>query len=1084
MKPTIILCIVCLVASGTGFAQRDVFTISELNVPFKRFMRVVERSSKYMFAYVAENLPLHARVSVHVVNSPLREVMNQALLGLDYEYEVVGDSMIVVRPAKKPVHYKTSLIAVKGKVLNEDGLPLEGVSVWVQNSKRGTSTNSNGEFAIPGIHPEAVLYFSSIGYQPQYLPLQYQSHIELQLKPAAVKSMDETIIIAYGRTSKRLNTGSVHKLTASEIARQPVSNPLAALQANVPGLLITQNNGLPGAAYKVQLRGQSSIGITPGILPPNDPLFIIDGVPFAPNNSPLQVIASGTALGPQGRSPLSVINPADIESIEVLKDADATAIYGSRGANGVVLITTKKGKPGKPLVNANVYSGASRITRHIDMLNTRQYVAMRKRALRNDRLPIDETNAPDLTVWDTTRYTNFKDLLIGNTAHLTNVQLSLSGGNERLHYLIGTGYNHETTVFPGNLADNRATLHMHLRHSGVGNKFSAGLSLLYAYDKNTSIIKDLTEFIDHTPNLPEMYDAVGNLNWERGGYTFVNPMAYLQKPYESKIGNVLTGLDLAYRINSHLLLKTNLGYNAVAADELTLIPRSSQNTFIDPDAKGNAYFGNTLFESVIVEPQLEYTAYIKKSKLSFLAGATYQRTVNSATIVTATGYENDALLRDAHEANNLDSTELTTDYRYAAAFARLNYNLFDTYILNLTARRDGSSRFGPSKRFGNFGAVGAAWIFSNESFMKKHLSFISFGKLRGSYGITGNDRIGDYKYLDRWRIAPNNYMGSTGIIPMQLADSTYSWEVSRKMELSLELGFFKDRIQISAAYYRNRNSNQLIAYPLPSITGFAKYEAKNSGAVVQNKGLELTLRVQSKADKKLEWTNAVSLTVPRNKLLAFPQLGSSAYVNNLLIGQSLSVVQGFHYIGVDAGNCLFGFEDKDGDGVISFPGDYGVIGNLDPKWYGAVQNSLKYKNWQLDLFWEVRKQKANGYLNTVYLQAQPGIAWVNQPNDVFGNTYQSFSTGTNMEAIDAIDNFLNSNGVLADASYVRLRNIALSWNLPQKWQHKLSLKNCRLYMQAQNVFTFTKFYGLDPETQNMKTLPPLRTITGGFELSF
>jgi TonB-linked outer membrane protein, SusC/RagA family len=1084
MKPTIILCIILLVAGSTGFAQRNVFSISEDNVPFRKIMRLVERSSKYSFAYIRENLPLQARVSVHVEKGSLHEVMMQALRGLYYQYELMGDSMIVVKPAKTALQYKTSLIVVKGKVLNEDGLPLEGVSVWVQKSSKGTSTNGNGEFMIPGIHPEAVLYFSCIGYQPEYLPIQHQSYIELHLKAAAVKSMDETVIIAYGRTSKRLNTGSVHKITHSEITRQPVSNPLAALQANVPGLLITQRNGLPGSAYKVQLRGQSSIGITPGKLPPNDPLFIIDGVPFAPNNTPFQIIASGTALGSQGRSPFSVINPADIESMEVLKDADATAIYGSRGANGVVLITTRKGKPGKPLINVNVYSGASRITRHIDMLDTRQYVAMRLRALQNDGLAVNENTAPDLTVWDTTRYTNFKDMLIGNTAKLSNVQLSASGGNARLSYLIGTGYSHETTVFPGKLADNRASMHMHLQHNSANNKFAADLSLLYAYDKNTSIIKDLTQLIDLTPNLPAMFDSAGNLNWQQGNKTFVNPMAFLQQPYEANTGNVLTGLDLKYRINSHLSLKANLGYNAVAADELSLIPRSSQNTYIDPNAQGISYFGHTLYESYIAEPQLEYTTFIRKSKLSFLTGATYQRTINTITNITATGFNSDEFLRNVHEASNLDSNEINNDYRYAALFARFNYMLNNTYILNLTARRDGSSRFGPSKRFGNFGAIGAAWIFSNEPFMKKLLPFIGLGKIRSSYGITGNDRIGDYKYLDRWKIVPNNYLGSIGIYPTQLADSNYRWEVSHKMEVAIELGLLNDRIQFTAAYYRNRNSNQLIAYPLPSITGFSKYEAKNSGAVVQNTGLELMLRVQSKAEKKLEWMHTVSLTVPKNKLLAFPQLIYSAYVNNLLIGQSLSVIQGYHYTGIDNDNLLFDFEDKDSDDIISYPGDYGVIGNLDPTWYGSVQNSLQYKNWQLNLFWEVRSQKANSYVNSVYLQGQPGIVWLNQPITVFDNTFQSFSTGANFKVLEAIETYLNSDGVLANASYVRLRNIALSWSIPKKWQQKLSLKNCRFYLQAQNLLTFTSFYGLDPETQKIETLPPLKTITGGVELSF
>lgn len=1083
MNPKLLLWILCLVACGEGMAQSDLFTISESNVPLKKIIRIIENGKKYSFAYRKEFLQHAGRVTVHVENKPIREVMSQALRDLFLDYVLIGDSIVVLKPSGSAFQQTTSLISVKGKVLSETGLPLEGVSVWVWNAAQGTFTNESGEFALAGIQPEAVLLFSYLGYQPEYLSIKGRGKIELKLKIAAVKSMDETIIIGYGQTSKRFNTGSVYKISAGEIRRQPVANPLATLQSNVPGLLVTQNSGLPGTAFKVQLRGQNSIGITPGELPPNDPFFIIDGVPFGPNNNSLQTIASGTALGAKGRSPLALINPSDIESIEVLKDADATAIYGSRGANGVVLITTKKGKPGKALVNANVYSGISNITRHIDMLNTAQYVQMRFKALQNDGLIPDNDNAADLLVWDTANYTDFKKMLIGKTAGITNIQLSLNGGSKRFYYLIGTGYNHETTVFPGNLSNNRASLHMHVKHQG-GKRFSAGLSLLYAVDKNNSIIKDLTEFLTLPPNTPALFDATGNLNWQHEGKAFINPVSFLKQPYEARTGNLITGLDLNFRVNANLVLKANWGYNYLAADEIALVPRSAQNTFLFPGIQGRSYFSNNVYKNLIAEPQAEYTAYLKHSKLTILAGGTLQRTLNNARGIVATGFENDTFLRNVHEAANLDTQDLNTEYRYAAVFARLHYILHDTYVVNLTARRDGSSRFGPSKQFGNFGAAGVAWIFSNESFIHKNLPFISFGKLRGSYGVTGSDQIGDYKYLDRWTIVPNNYLGSNGIVPMQLADNNYSWEVSHKLEMAMELGLLKDLVQLSVAYYRNRNSNQLIAYPLPAVTGFTKYEARNSAAVVQNSGVEILFRAQSKPGKRLEWTNGISLTIPKNKLLFFPRLESSAYANQLITGQSLSVRQGFQYTGIDPGSGLFRFRDLNDDGIINYPGDYRVLGNLDPEWYAGIQNSLHYKQWHLDVLWEIRKQLALNHQYSIYILSPPGRAMYNQPKDLFGGTYQLFSTGANDNAGTAGNNFINSDGVLSDASYIRMKNISLSWTLPVKWQEKLSLSNCRIYMLAQNLITITRYYGVDPETQNIRTLPPLKTIAGGIELSF
>lgn len=1079
----IILCILFLLVSADISAQSDVFTISENNVPLKRIIRLIERTNKYSFTYTKELID-NKRVTVHVEKKNIHEVLKQALSGLLFTYVMHGDSMVVIQTAKTPFPITTALISIQGKVLNEISLPLEGVSVWVQKGGRGTVTNEKGEFALPNIPFDAVLYFSSVGYESGSLPVNGQLQVEMRLKAAAVKSMDETIIIGYGKTSKRLNTGSVHKISSGEISKQPVSNPLAAMQSLVPGLLITQSNGLPGTTFKVQLRGQSSIGVNPGKLPPNDPLFIIDGVPFAPNNNPLQILRSGTSLGSDGRSPFAVINPADIESIEILKDADATAIYGSRGANGVILFTTKKGKVGKPVMTANVYSGFSTITRHIDMLGTRDYVRMRRIALENDGLVADSFNAPDLVVWDTTRSTNFKDLLIGNTASVTNLQLSLSGGTDRLQYLIGTGFNHQTTVFPGDLSNNRASVHTHLRHQSKDNKFSAAMTVLYSYDKNNSITKDLTEFIDLPPNAPALYDADGKLNWESGGTSFVNPMAYLKQPYEAKTGNILTGLDVSYRLNKKFTFKTSLGYNSLSADELAMLPRVSHDTFTSPDIQGYSYFGNSIIRSYIVEPQLEYVSYIGKSKFSLMAGATYQRTVNRITSTLATGFSSEDALRFPHSAENLDSTKFYSEYRYASLFARLQYQLNDAYILNLTARRDGSSRFGTSKSFGNFGALGAAWIFSNEGFVKQALPFVSFGKLRGSYGLIGNDQIGDYKYMDLWSVVPNNYLGNPGLAPIQLVDSNYSWEVSHKLELAIELGILNDQIQLTTAYYRNRNGNQLIAYPLPSVTGFTKYEAKNSSAVVQNRGFELSLRLKSKPGKCIEWMNSFSVTIPRNELLSFPRITTSDYAEELMTGQSLSVRNGFRYSGINCTNCLFTFEDVDGDGEINYLDDYRVIGNIDPKWYGNITNSLRYRNWQLDLLWEIRKQTSYSYLQGIYERSAPGMVMKNQPVNIFNNIYQGFSTGGDPAARQAIDDFLHSDGVLADASFVRLRNIALSFSLPTKWQQKFSLKGGRIYFQAQNLLTFTKYFGIDPETQNIKTLPPLKIITGGIELSF
>jgi TonB-linked SusC/RagA family outer membrane protein len=998
--------------------------------------------------------------------------------------------MVTVRPdstlarSQQPEQW-----TIDGIVINEAGEPLVMASVQKSGTLSGTASKTDGQFNIT-VKPNTRLIFSCVGYETVEKLVKDQSYLTIKLK-AQVKDLDETVITGYGKTSKRNNTGNIFKVNGVDIARQPVSDPLASLQGRVPGLLITQSNGLPGSTYKVQLRGQSSIGIVPGALPPNDPLFIIDGVPYAPNNNPLLAVASGSALGEAGRSPFSFINIDDIDHIEVLKDADATAIYGSRGSNGVILISTKKGKAGKPSFTCNVKTGVSQITRYPDMLNTPQYVQMREEALKNDRLAVNNINAPDLVVWDTTRYTDFKKMLIGGQSATSNVQLSLSGGSKRFQYLVGTSYHRETTVFPGDLKDERFSGHTSLHYQDRDSNLNISLSLIALKDKNKSISNDLTKYVNLAPNTPVLYDSAGKLNWIQGDLAFVNPLSYLLKTYESSTSNILGNFDVSYRIVKNVVFKTRLGYNRLSMDELSLQPGSSLNPLTTPNAEGSSNFGKITYNSWIAEPQLEYCQYVGIGKISVLVGSTMQVQTQSINTTEAFNFPGDAQLRNIKDADSLVSKEANTEYRYGGVFARLNSILCDKYLINLTGRSDGSSRFGPGKQVGNFWSAGLGWIFSNEHFIKSNIPFISFGKLRSSYGVTGNDQIGDYKYLDKWQDITGSYLGNRGITPVQLADSDYSWEVSHKLEAAIDLGLFKDQVMLSVAYYRNRTSNQLISYTLPGITGFNNYAAKNSPAVVQNTGWEIQLQAKKQFNHDWQWYGNMLLTIPRNKLIAFPNLDASSYAQNLVIGKSLSVIKGYSYAGVNKKTGLFYFNDQDGDGAISYPNDYCILGNFDPVWYGSIQSDLQYKGFELNVFFDLRKQRALNYLYSMY-SLIPGTMLENQPTLVLNRwqqrpdnaAIQKLTTGVNKDINDAIGNFIQSDGTIADAFFCRLRNIQLSWRLPAPWLKNISVKNCRIYMQAQNLFTITPYKGTDPETRNLLTLPPLRTIVAGIELNF
>jgi TonB-linked SusC/RagA family outer membrane protein len=986
---------------------------------------------------------------------------------------------------------------VNGTIVSETGMPVAGATIAVQSGKQITTSGLDGKFNLKNIRPDARLVITCIGYTRQEINLQNRTELTITLIQKN-SQLDEVVIQAYGTTTQRRNTGNITTVSAKEIAGQPVSNPLAALEGRVPGVIISQTSGVPGSAFNVEIRGRSSLDQS---LSQNNPLIVIDGVFFEPGNLPSNQLksAANNQFGQGGLSPLNSINPGDIESMEVLKDADATAIYGSRGANGVILITTKKGKAGKTGFNASVYSGWSNVTRTMDMLNTQQYVQMRKEAFKNDGItpsanPSDPGFAPDIMLWDTTRYTNFKKLFLGNTAHTTDVQTSLTGGNTMTQFQIGGGFHRETNVFSNDLADARATLHFSLNHTSENKKFTAVFSGGYSNDKNRLISTDLTQYINLPPNLL-LYGPNGNLNWQESGVSYatvnniINPLAIFQQKNSSVTENLYSNLQLNYKLWEQLVFKVSLSYNNFKTDEVALYPQSSIDPYVASYTLASSAFANTSTDSWIAEPQLTYSHNISKGVLSILLGGTWQEKKYKSNVIQATNFTNDLLLNNPAAAGTVSADIEQSLYHYTAVFGRINYNWQDKYIVNATFRRDGSSRFGPNNQFANFGAVGAGWIFSDEPFIANAFPFLSFGKLRSSYGITGNDQIGDYNYLKLWQNNSTLYQGLPTLSPTKLYNPDFGWETNKKLEAAIELGFLRDRIFISASAYRQRSSNQLINFSLPRQTGFSNV-VMNLPALVQNSGLELVIATKNFTGNKFKWTSSLNATLPRNKLISFPNLALTSYKNTFVEGQPLSVIKGYKYTGVDPQTGLYTFQDVNKDGNLN-SADYQVLGNLNPTFYGGLLNTITLHQFQLDFLFEFKKQKGRNYLAQLYnslpgtVANQPVIVldrW-QHPGDVAG--IQQFTAGNNQAAIIAANTQLNnSDGIYGDASYIRLKNVSFSYNLPLSLTRKLKLSASKIYISAQNLLTITKYKGLDPETQNFYVLPPLRTIAMGIQLSF
>ncbi|MEJ0080934.1 MAG: hypothetical protein WDM78_08305 [Puia sp.] len=429
-------------------------------------------------------------------------------------------------------------------------------------------------------------------------------------------------------------------------------------------------------------------------------------------------------------------------------------------------------------------------------------------------------------------------------------------------------------------------------------------------------------------------------------------------------------------------------------------------------------------------------------------------------------------------------------YKYEAVFGRINYNWEDKYLINLTGRRDGSSRFGSGKQFGNFGAIGAAWIFSNENFIQKNFDFLSFGKIRGSYGTTGNDGIPDYQYLDLYSVTYTPYGGIHGLSPTNLANPSLVWEIDKKLEGGLELGFLKDRIFITANYFRNRSGNQLVVTPVSFVTGFNSIQ-ENLPALVQNSGTEWTLKTINVKSKNFNWSSSINLTIARNKLISFPNLANSTYSNTLVIGQPINILKLYHSLGVNDTTGIYQFASSQGAPTYTPDPikDVTSFVNRTPKYYGGFQNSLRYKRITLDFFFQFVKQIGQNLLGAYY--SLPGgesnmpVAFLNRwqkPGDkaIYQQFSQTFSYAS--PVYQALQYAHRSDFAYSDASYIRLKNIAISWQLPDEFRNKLGLQNARIYLQAQNLFTITHYQGIDPESQGLG-LPPLRVVTAGIQIT-
>ena len=1125
---TAFFCTISFLLTCTAGRAQTV-TLSGRDMPLKQVFAAIKKQTGYVVFYNQQMLTGTKPVTLTVNKVSLTELLQLVFSDQPIQY-VIQDKTIAL--SRKPaagaynIHIEISSgpqLLVTGTIRATNNDLLSGAAVRLKNSSRGAITDAFGGFSLNRVPENAVLEISMIGYETveftvvlrdgkyQLVPkgeVNYVSNetanpaeILLTLRMKEFQSvLDETQVIAYGKTSRRYTTGSIGTVKAEDIQKQPVMNVLQALEGRVAGLVLTPNTGNSAAPIKVEIRGRNSLN--PDAL--QEPLYVIDGMPVGALN--VSALSGGQTLngGPVqagitntfGESALFNLNPRDIESIDVLKDASATAIYGARGANGVILITTKKGKAGPTQFNVSIAKGKTTIPRKLDLMNTEEYLAVRKEAFRNDGITPDLYNAPDLLLWDQSRFVDWQDYFF-SPGETLDASAGMSGGMANTSFNLSAGFSSRQELMNKGGKNKRGTFAGSVAHTSTNQKFQANFSAQLSITNVTAI--PAGNYIYTPPNAPDVYNEKGDFNFVpyRGLISSNFPFTELNKPSESKSSFVTTNLQLGYELVKGLKISAYAAYGYTGNDNAKFIPNKSFDPFFGGFSQ--VIFGKSSNTNWLVRPQLAYKTFLgAKGNLSVQLLSELQSVKNEGVTTLAMGFPNDNLLRSPNNASLVSVMEGSGAYKYVSGAAIVNYNWDGKYIIDVNGRRDGSSRFGPGRQFGNFGSVGLAWIASEESWMKSLLpSWFSFVKWRGSYGIAGGDNVGDYEFLTRWGSSrslgsPNmllQYNGTPAFGLLAPVNQDFRWESTTKLDLGVNLGFLHDNITVEASYYRNRSGSQLTTMATPSYTGFNDVRV-NWEALVENNGVELGLIAKIIKTKNWRVAANVNFSRNRNKLVDYPGLQYSAYADRYVVGQSINFKYLFHYIGIDPASGDYVLEDHNKDGVVSnfqteVPNhpqdDRYIVYDLNPSYTGGLGFQVDYKGFSVSTQFHYKKRLAQdpyfalqlGGRQNQYVPDEIARNHWKKPGDIA--LYPKYTTGL-------LTNIANTDRFYTDGSFIRLGTLSLSYDLPAGWLSKTKIQRCQLNVDTQNLLTITSYRGVDPEVSLPGGTPIPRTTN--IRLSF
>jgi TonB-linked SusC/RagA family outer membrane protein len=942
-------------------------------------------------------------------------------------------------------------ISVRGTVKDANG-PVPGANVIVKGSSVGTQTGPDGTFSISVPDVNAVLVTSFIGYKSVETPLKGQSAVEI-LMEAGSTSLDEVVVVGYGTQKRKDLTGSVSSISSETIRSRPITSAGEAIQGRVPGVQVMNNSAAPGGNVSIRIRGSNSISAT------NEPLYVIDGI-----------------IGVGG---LQYINPNDIESMEILKDASSTSIYGARGANGVVLITTKRGKSGSAQVNYSGQFGLSVIARKIPMLNASQYMQMENEAYINSGLKPQFTQAQiDNPEYDT----DWQDEAT-RTAFRQNHQLGIYGGNEQSRYALSLGYLDEQGIMLASKL-NRVNLSLNLDNQ-VTKKLKVSTSLTINRSKDNKIDTDngglnaSRAMLEMFPFLPVKYadGTYSNSSDHPGGEGTDNPVAILTEIKDIyTVNRVLGNLFAEYELAQGLKLKVSAGADLNDTKRNYFSPSTLRRTRA---VRGSALVGNTNDFSWQNENTLSYNKVINtRHELNLLAGVTWQKFKRESVEASSTGFNDDYFKYNNLGVGDRPNPPVSNAYQWSlnSYLGRVNYFLDDKYLFTLTGRIDGSSKFGASNKYGFFPSGAFAWRVSQEKFMQKQ-TVVDDLKLRMSYGITGNQEVGVYQSIPSLSTFTYIVGGqrAIGLGPGTVPNPNLKWEKTAQTDVGIDLSVLDRRITFTADAYYKVTRDLLLSTPLPFTTGYASI-FKNIGKV-ENKGIELMVSTEN-IRGAVEWTTDANISFNRNKVLALGPEGDDIFpgpnfvteTNILRVGQPIGSLWGWTRDGIfqneeevkrgaqpNAKPGDIRYKDINGDGVIDSK-DQSIIGNTNPKFIFGFSNRVSYKKFTLDIQIQGVHGNDNMNLNPIVLEDRQTQA--NSYATLLDRWTPENPSNTVAKVRKSSDLRLSTRHV-EDGSFIRGKNLSVSYQFtPQK--SKL-YRSANVALSVQNFFLITKYGGYNPE---------------------